>query len=178
MAKRTYLLMASCLLTPLSLQLRGAQAAHDFGHGRVTMQGAIIDTACALEERDQVVELGMSTTGEILHSGQGPAREFSLHLVGCSLQHVPANKPDWARFQVTFDGLRDGTLFGVTGASGIGVRITDDSGHVAVPGEPMPFQPLHPGQITLNYRLQVMPDHRPLRAGDYRAAIRFKVDYD
>lgn len=149
------------------------------GQGIVRMHGSILETPCAIDmaDKDQSVELGTETTGELLHDGRGPKRPFSIHLMNCNLATNNLINPTATRFQVTFEGKHDDSLFGLDGASGVGLQITDSEGYVSHPGEPMPAGNLLPGRMTLNYMLQLTEDHHRLRAGDYRTAIRFKIDY-
>lgn len=149
------------------------------GNGSVAMKGSIIDTPCAIDIDDQAqaVEMGTETTGELIHNGNGPVKAFRIHLINCVLHESLPQRPDWIAFQVTFDGNHDNALFGVTNATGIGVKIQDSSGNVAIPGIPMPKLPLKPGGQFLDYTLQVVSDRHRLVAGDYRTSIRFKVDY-
>uniref|UniRef100_UPI0034D2287F fimbrial protein n=1 Tax=Serratia marcescens TaxID=615 RepID=UPI0034D2287F len=61
--------------------------------------------------------------------------------------------------------------------SGLGVEIRDREGNLARPGIPLPRASLTPGNQILNYTLQLIGDHRQMIAGNYRTAVRFKVDY-
>ena len=172
-------LMTSFLLVSLNLLSGTALASHEVVHGRVGMQGSIVDTACAIAmaDRTQTIDMGTITTGKILHDGQGAGLVFHLGLVNCSLTPVDAGRPDWSRFQVTFDGPADGSLFAVQGAEGVGLEISDESGHVAMPGQPMPAGALTPGGKILTYRIHLRSNSHQLRAGDFQVTIRFKVDY-
>lgn len=179
MIKKCFLI-TSFLLAPLSLMPGVTLASHEVVHGRVGMQGSIVGAACAIAmaDRTQTIDIGTITTGKILHDGQGVGLDFHLGLVNCSLTPAEAGRPDWSRFQVTFDGPADGSLFAVQGAEGVGLEISDASGHVAVPGQPMPAGALTPGGKTLAYRIHLRNSgHRRLRAGDFQVTIRFKVDY-
>lgn len=166
--------MLICLLSVNALALQPDQ-----GHGVVRMNGSILDTPCAIDvaDRDQTVELGIETTGELIHDGQGPARQFTIHLMNCLLQPRAHGRTEWSRFQVTFDGNSDDGLFGVEGASGLGLKIADSEGHTAVPGKPMPYEAISSGRMALDYVLRLVGNHSRLYAGDYRTAIRFKIDY-
>lgn len=149
------------------------------GFGRVNMQGSIIDTACAIDVRDyeQSITLPAITTGDIIHDGSSGVGRFSIHLVNCSLAEGEKNGGDKSWFSVTFDGERNANLFGVSGADGLGIQIKDSEGNVAQPGIPLPQGRLVTEGQTLNYTLHLISNHHEFKAGDYRAAIRFKVDY-
>jgi len=150
------------------------------GWGRVNMQGAIVDTACAIavESRDQTIDMEVVPVSDIIRDGQGRNKPFSIELVNCTLERPDSSLPDWRQFQVTFDGDVDGVLFGVQGeASGIALKITDEEGTVATPGVPLRLQDIIPGAMQLNYHIRLVANNHALRAGDYFSAIRFKMDY-
>lgn len=146
--------------------------------GRVNMQGAIIDTACAIavESREQTIEMDAIPLADIVRDGQGGKKKLSIELVNCTIERP--GKDHWRQFQVTFDGDVEGSLFGVRGAaSGIALQIIDVKGNIAKPGEPLPPVDIKPGDMQLNYTLKLVANSHALKAGDYFSAIRFKLDY-
>lgn len=173
-------LMLPCILAPL-LFTHGAQAAHSSqGWGRVNMQGAIIDTACAIAagSRDQVIDMDRVPVADIMRDGQGGSRAFSIELINCVLSRAEKKGADWQYFQVTFDGNADGGLFGIEGeAKGVGLQIADASGNIARPGSPLPNGDISPGSMRLNYEMRLVANKQPLRAGGYSSSVRFKIDY-
>ncbi|BEM59852.1 pilin [Serratia marcescens] len=158
-----------------------AQAASTLqGWGRVNMQGAIIDTACAIavDSRDQTIDMEVVPVADIIRDGQGKTKSFIIELVNCELERPGSKFPDWTQFQVTFDGNAEGDLFGVTGdASGIALQITDEFGNVATPGNPLPRKDITPGEMKMNYAIKLIANNHALKAGDYFSSIRFKLDY-
>lgn len=156
---KTLVPMVSCIfiLVPLGAQAMGAVQ----GWGKVNMQGAIIDTACAIavESRDQTIDMDVVPLADIIRDGQGQVKSFAIELVNCTLER--ANSPgvngksaDWKQFQVTFDGDAEGALFGVRGdASGVALQISDVSGNIATPGTPLPLENIIPGDMRLDSRL-------------------------
>ena len=150
------------------------------GEGRVNMQGAIIDTACAIatESREQAVEMDIVPISEITRGGQGRSVPFSIELINCVLERADKNLPDWKQFRITFDGHVDGEMFGISGnASGIALKITDADGNIAKPGKSLPPVSILPGSYRLNYAMTLISNQRPLKTGDYFSAVRFKMDY-
>jgi len=142
------------------------------------MQGAIIDTACAIavESREQTIDMEVVPLADIRQNGQGRSKSFTIELVNCILERP--KKEDWKQFQVTFDGDAEGTLFGVHGdASGIGLQIVDSQGNIAMPGQPLPLIDIVPGSMQMNYTLKLVANNHALKAGDYFSSIRFKLDY-
>nr|WP_232811275.1 fimbrial protein [Serratia proteamaculans] len=172
--------MLPCILAPL-LFIHGAQGAHSSqGWGRVNMQGAIIDTACAISagSREQGIDIGITPVADIIRDGNGGVRHFSIELINCVLSRAESKFPDWSGFQVTFDGDADGELFEIHGgAKGIGLQIVDAAGNVAQPGNPLPIREILPGRMLLNYQMRLVANKQPLRAGEYYSAVRFKMDY-
>ncbi|EQC01646.1 fimbrial protein [Photorhabdus temperata] len=170
------LLMFSCIAVGAeATATRGTQ-----GHGRVSMQGAIIDTACAIDagSRDQTIELATIPVSRIVHDGQGPVRPFSIRLINCVLTSVTLGKPDWRHFQMTFDGVPDGNNFRLDGAArGVALQITDTLGNQAYPGTPLPVGDLQEGHMTLSYMMRLVGNHPLLQVGQYRTTVRFRLDY-
>ncbi|CAI1170009.1 PAP fimbrial minor pilin protein precursor [Serratia fonticola] len=163
-------------MIPFSLQ--AASAAQ--GWGRVNMQGAIIDTACAIavESRDQTIDLGVVPLADIIRDGQGHGKSFAIELVNCELERDDNKRPDWKHFQVTFDGDSEGELFGVRGeASGVALKINEPGGSLVIPGNPLPLGDITPGTMRLNYTLKLVANNHALKAGGYFSSVRFKLDY-
>ncbi|ENZ7484579.1 fimbrial protein [Klebsiella aerogenes] len=163
--------------------LAGSASAKDFGHGRVGMRGEILDSACGVdtESQDQTVDMLVQPLSEVIGSGSGIPRPFSIRLVNCSLQrHSPNNLPvdDWQYFKVTFDGIRNHGAFGVEGnARGVALQIRDAQGNIANPGQALPAGNIEPGTMQLNYTLRLVGDGENLSAGSYHSTIRYKLDY-
>lgn len=151
------------------------------GSGTVTMQGEIIDSACAIDmdSQEQIIDMGILPTGVIQQMGMGPARNIDIYLVNCTLEKADAANGYWNTLRMTFDGPRDGNLFSVAGdAAGVGLYLEDANQYQVIPGEALPAQPITPPTMRLNYQLRLATNHRPLRPGNYQAMIRFKVDYE
>ncbi|EPP8560692.1 fimbrial protein [Serratia marcescens] len=151
---------------------------HVAGWGRVNMQGAIIDTACAIaiDSQEQTIDMGVLPLSDIIRDGHGRNRPFSIYLVNCITERP--GKEGWKKFQVTFDGEANGGLFGINGdASGVALQILDTQGNVAMPGKAMPPRDIIPGDSQLNYAMRLVANNHALKAGDYLSSIRFKLDY-
>ncbi|MBC3378723.1 type 1 fimbrial protein [Serratia fonticola] len=169
------------LLMCCALAFSGSAFSVDvLGKGRVSMEGAIVETPCAIEVGDHDQSLVMDTlpVSLLIREGRGPERQFSIRLMNCVLSRVDATVPVWQRFQVTFDGDNDHGHFGVSGeARGVALMIRDARGEMAAPGEAMPAIAITPGERQLHYTLNLVGNQQTLRAGDYRTAIRFRMDY-
>ncbi|WP_192985608.1 fimbrial protein [Pseudomonas sp. EggHat1] len=172
--------VAQCLLMFGVLVLSsGAQSAEIIGRGYVGMTGSILEAPCDIEvgDRDQALVMDTFPLSELALAGRGPQRDFSIRLVGCYPGRTDLES-DRRRFAVTFDGQQERDYFGVIGsAQGIALVIRDALGAVAEPGRPLPERALASGEKQLDYTVAVVANQQPLRAGDYRSVIRFKMDY-
>lgn len=141
--------------------------------GRVSMQGSIIDTPCAIatDDLEQTIDLGITTMGDIVQDGRGTEQKFSLHFVNCD------SGAGSHEFQTTFDGPAQGDVFNLDGASGVGLQVIDSAGNVAIPGKPMPAIILTADNQRVDYTLRLMGNNHQLKAGNYHSVLRFKVDY-
>lgn len=147
-------------------------------HGRVGMQGSVVDAACAIavESREQTIDMGAVPLSDIIRNGQGRSKDFAIKLINCVLEG-PGNK-SWRQFRIVFDGEADGALFGVHGkASGVGIQITAADGNIIAPGRIVPATGIVPGDMLLNYTLKLVADRHTLKSGNYSSAIRFRLDY-
>lgn len=156
-------------------------ADQNVGRGTTTMKGTIVDTPCAISPGDyyQAIELDTIPISQIVKDGKGPAKNFQIQLINCSLSPYDDRKPDWTKFSVTFDGNRTGEyLFDVTGsATGVALQIEDLSGNIATPGAAMAMGDLVAGGMTLNYAVRLSQTGEVLMSGNYSSYIRFKMDY-
>lgn len=170
------IIVVSCLFSFPAVSVLADK--HVAGWGRVSMQGTIIDTACAIavNSREQTIDMGVLPLSDIIRDGQGRSRHFSIDLVNCITERP--GKEGWKKFQVTFDGEANDGLFGVNGdASGVALQIIDTQGNVATPGKAMPPMDIIPGDNQLNYAMRLVANSQTLKAGDYLSSIRFKLDY-
>lgn len=175
---RCFLLVFSSMFSIATFSVQASNTVQ--GLGRVNMQGAIIDTACAIavDSRDQSIDMEVVPLADIIRDGQGRTKPFSIELVNCVLERPGGKLPDWKQFQVTFDGDAEGDLFGVRGdASGVALQITDKYGNIATPGRALPREDIIPGNMQLNYHLRLVANQHTLKAGDFFSAVRFKLDY-
>lgn len=168
---------AVLLLSQLVL-LSPAQAESSPLWGRVSMNGSIVNSACAIDtgSYEQTVDMGLLPVGTIRQEGQGPVRPFSIALIGCTL--TPYAGDAWQTFSVTFDGPADGEWFSVSGeAGGVALLLQDAQGQPIYPGQSTPKQAIVPGNSVLHYGLRLVSDASPLRPGEYQSALRFKLEY-
>lgn len=181
--------MLAKLIAAASLALLGtslvSMLANASDRGSVTLEGRILDSACALEvaSADQTVRMTPVSMGPFIRSAESEAHFFALRLVNCTLTHPYASEEggvDVQRLRVTFDGPgdREGRYFAVSGeAKGLALSIVDAGGRDTLPGIPMiPFA--EAGQIfRYSLRLVSNSSNQVITAGAYQAAIRLKLDY-
>lgn len=169
---------AALLLTSFLIPLPFAQAEKVQLLGLVSMNGSIVDSACAIDigSYEQSVDMGILPVSAIRQQGHGPVHPFSIKLIGCQL--VPIDGSNWKTFSVTFDGASLGEWFTVSGeARGVALLLQDAQGNSIYPGKSMARQNIVQGEAVLNYGLRLVSDNKPLRPGEYQSAIRFKLDY-
>lgn len=153
------------------------------GHGRVQIQGTILDTACAIStgDADQSIDLGTLSASDLLTNNRGPAVLFTVHLVNCVLNGGDVQGQDhWKDVRITFDGIPDSPhRFALQGKGrGEALVIANESGNEAQPGEAMPATGITPGSMALHYRLWLTPDHHALRPGRFYTTLRYFMEYD
>lgn len=156
---------------------------HVWWHGRASFKGQVIAPACtlAMEDTWQAIDMGETPVRDLQDSFAGPEKKFRLRLRNCELAGTGQRVYTASRVRVTFDGLQGETpdKFSLTGqAEGISLQILDNQGYPARAGKVMPPLLLNGNEQGLDYTLRVVRNGQPLKAGDYYAALRFKVDYE
>ncbi len=149
--------------------------------GAVRMTGSIIETACSIDvgSRDQTISMGSLPLSQIRRDGQGPAYPFGIRLVNCVLKRQNSSKPNWQYFRVTFDGIHEKNLFSISGqAKGVGLRIQDVYGEIALPGINLSPKTITGESQYLSYQLRLVANHSPLVSGQFYSQLRFKLDYE
>jgi len=150
------------------------------GAGKVTLNGSITETPCVIDtqSRDQSIDMGITPVSVLARDGRGDAHPFRIRLINCRLTHLNTTLPDWRYFRATFEGPVDNGQFGLSGdARGVALMLTDASGNIARPGEPLLPVGLTRGDQVLNYTLRLVGNRQGLRAGDFRTSLRFRMDY-
>lgn len=166
------------LLASQMVFLPYVQADSSSFRGSVSMNGSIVNSACAIDtgSYEQTVDMGILPVGTIRQQGQGPVRSFSISLIGCTV--TPKAGDDWQTFTVTFDGSANGDWFMVSGeARGIALLLQDAQGRLIYPGQSTSKQTITSDNSVLHYGLRLVSDSSPLRPGEYQSALRFKLEY-
>ncbi len=156
---------------------------HVWWDGRANFKGQVIAPACTLAMEDAYQEIDMGTTPlrDLQNSFAGSEKKFRLRLRNCELAGTGKQVYTATRVRVTFDGIPGETpdKFSLTGlAEGINLQILDNYGYPARLGKTMPPLLLKGNEDGLDYVLRIVRNGSPLKAGDYYAALRFKIDYE
>lgn len=178
--RKTTVMAISLFISGLSPFIAQAAPVNE-GGGTVTINGEIVDAACAIamESRDQAIDMGILPVGTIRQEGQGPTKDFEIQLINCTLEKHSDPTQTWKTLSFTFDGPSNGDLFQVFGdASGVGLYMNDAVNRQVIPGKALPEEDIIPPSMRLAYQLRLMSDNNPLRPGMYQSIIRFKVDYN
>lgn len=177
--------MKSCLLMSLVLMLcatRSSSAAANYmqGHGRVNLHGTIVEKACAIavESVDQTINFGPVNISNVFNRRQAAIKAMKIRLVDCQLTSPKSNQVRLNQFRVTFDGDNNGQGIDVQGtAKGLMLVISDAKGNRVLPGRALPPLDITPGDMVLNYELQLERNNQPMKAGDFTAFVKYKIDY-
>ncbi|EAO9153050.1 type 1 fimbrial protein [Salmonella enterica] len=156
---------------------------HVWWHGRASFKGQVIAPTCtlAMEDTWQAIDMGETPVRDLQDSFAGPEKKFRLRLRNCELAGTGKRVYTASRVRVTFDGLQGETpdKFSLTGqAEGISLQILDNQGYPARVGKVMPPLLLNGNEEGLDYTLRVVRNDQQLKAGDYYATLRFRVDYE
>ena len=156
---------------------------HVWWDGRANFKGQVIAPACTLAMEDAYQEIDMGTTPlrDLQNSFAGSEKKFRLRLRNCELAGTGKQVYTATRVRVTFDGIPGETpdKFSLTGqAEGINLQILDNYGNPTRLAKTMPPLLLKGNEDGLDYVLRIVRNGSPLKAGDYYAALRFKIDYE
>lgn len=147
--------------------------------GRVTMQGAILTSACDIEAGDgyQRVDMPVDSHSQLRRNGEGNPAYFSVYLTRCSLDRFDIY--DLSHYvKITFEGEEDNGMFRVEGNSeGVALELRDKNGEVIRPGKAMSYAAALEADNRFDYQFRLRQTLRDIVAGDYHAIIRYRVDY-
>ncbi|EKT60434.1 fimbrial protein [Providencia rettgeri] len=164
----------------------------DGAHGTLYVKGALTESACrlAMSSANQSVNLGTIATGMMQQIGQtGASVAVELRLEDClGGESRERNKlgdllwsSDMPAMKIRFIALVDREnphLAAVTGATGIGLQISDAQRRPINLGQYSAPQLVSPGQNQLTYYITPVRTTSGLNPGAYYALLRFQVSYD
>lgn len=192
----TAALMMACLWMMIRL-MPSAIAADNWqvegANGVLHVRGELTEGACRLEMTSayQAVWLGNTSTAQLATVGaRGMPVNLQLHLRDC-LRGPAASRDQhtgnllWSAYQpavsVSFIAPADADnpeLVKVRGASGLGLRMTDERGRDIRLGSRGAPLALAVGQNALNYTITPERTRAPLLPGTYAAVVDFQLSYD
>lgn len=147
--------------------------------GRVSMNGAIISSACDIDTGDgyQSIAMPSETRTHIKRTGEGEPQDFSIRLTNCALDSLE-EPAAWQYINITFEGDEDTGMFRVQGnAGGVALELLDSDGVIIHPGKAVSWQQESVADNRLNYRIRLKNTMRDLVVGDYSAIIRYRIEY-
>lgn len=148
--------------------------------GSVSIQGSIVDSACtiATESSNQFIDMEVISTTQMIRDGHGPIRPFSIYLIDCILSDHASSIKRTNKFQIVFDGARDGNYFRAQGtASGIALQILDTNRQRIIPGKLVSQNPSLIKSMRFDYYLMTVIRPGEIRDGNYYSIIRFGMNY-
>lgn len=166
------------ILFPLSVSFA---TVHEWG--KVSMKGAIVDTACAIDigTIDQTINMGVLPASYIREVGKGPKKEFEIKLVNCRWEKYGKNNQnnnEWSSLDITFDGPSNGNNFTLFGeARGVQLALNTELGEKIIPGKALNAVGRRPGIVIFKYQMQLVTDYNFVLPGNYQVLLKFKINY-
>ncbi|WP_283392998.1 fimbrial protein [Photobacterium phosphoreum] len=162
----------------------GMSGGNVWWHGSANFKGEVISPTCtiSMESVYQVIELGILPVRELQFAPFGPEKTFHIKLRNCELSYKPLRGDTYSNSQLrlSFDGLEGETpnQFAMVGmAQGVDLQIIDANGDIAQVNKKMtPIVP-YGNEQSLRYSLRVAKNSQLLKAGNFHAAIKLKVNY-
>ncbi|MFJ1228829.1 fimbrial protein [Yersinia proxima] len=150
--------------------------------GRVSMNGVIINPACAIysDTLDQTVDLGIIPIERITELPSGEGYPFSITLMNCILQSNNNSTTQYSTFSLAFDGPTENgnNLFALSGdAKGVSFELRDEQGKKITPGLGISHHGVLDEKKTLNYSLHLIRNSTLPQSGRFHAAVHFILTY-
>lgn len=164
----------------LSVTMGMAHASYQ-GSGKATLTGEIVEAACSIATDDvwQEINFGAVPLSDFADGNEPAGKPFHIRLQNCVLDK--ASGGIWQDVIVTFNGNTQSNqhdMFSMTGdGQGIGVKITDETGHKVIPGQPLPSVQLYEDNTNLHFNIHLARNNENLTSGDLSSFIRFMVAY-
>ncbi|HAS1065192.1 TPA: type 1 fimbrial protein [Enterobacter cloacae] len=164
----------------LSVTMGMAHASYQ-GSGKATLTGEIVEAACSIATDDvwQEINFGAVPLSDFADGNEPAGKPFHIRLQNCVLDK--ASGGIWQDVIVTFDGNTQSNqhdMFSMTGdGQGIGVKITDETGHKVIPGQPLPSVQLYEDNTNLHFNIHLARNNENLTSGNLSSYIRFMVAY-
>lgn len=151
-------------------------------HGRVNINGAIIDPACTIraENAEQTVDLGIITQELIEQNNTAFVYPFTIHLTSCVLAASESSEGSRRTFSMRFDGPSTPGNRGFTlgeQSQGLTFEIHDAQENPVIPGAVMRLHESAIDNKTLSYSLHLIKTAQRVKAGPFHSAVNFTLIY-
>lgn len=170
------LIVVFCAMISISV------GATDHGHGRVGVNGSIVDTACniATQDIDQTIDMGTIPVSQLINEGHSADISFSVQLENCTLNDIP-NHSVWKDVRITINGEHIHTnLFSLRGEGGgnAELKIMNSNGVQISPGSVLPAEPITAGKMVFTYYMEIVPNHKLTHTGAFHAVLSYSMEYE
>lgn len=149
--------------------------------GDIIMHGELIEASCTIDpnSRDLWIDFGEISAREITpEANLLVSKQFQVKLIGCTLPS--ADKGSASRSQITIMGtsVDSDKLLRVNGKSeGFGIQLRDYHGEILSLNTKMPDYTLLEGRDSLNFTAILIAYQKNIKAGEFAATLRFRMDY-
>jgi len=154
-------------------------ANSDYGHGKVELNGEIVESACTIDMNslDQTVDMGIIPISTLSRLGESKPKDFFITLIDC--RWGESSKNNYQGFDVTFTGHTNDQFFLVEGeAEGIQLRLENSSGKQILPGMKVPFEEQTTETIINKYSFKLIPNGQELKPGLYSSLVHYSISYN
>lgn len=148
--------------------------------GRVHVSGSIVDSACSIRvgNDSQTVAFKPTAFSGLVRGDSASQQSLNIYVSDCISSSSRSTSSPSQRFNLTFEGERDGKHFSVQGAAkGIALQIKDEHGKLISPGMLLEHGSLSTDVLMLNYSLTLVGSGHVLEAGDYHATIKLNIQH-
>lgn len=177
--------LSMMFLTPLLIngELSPAIAAEQnpaLLDGSVMLVGSIANVACGMRvgNESQTIILQPTALSKLVRGEASAQQSLTIYISQCTGTEKRVLAKQARAFDLTFEGESDGRYFNVQGdAQGIGLQIKDRKGKIIIPGMSLQDVSLSADTLALNYILGLVGSGHALKAGNYRATIKLRIQH-
>ncbi|MBB1200813.1 type 1 fimbrial protein [Enterobacteriaceae bacterium 89] len=154
-----------------------------FGHGKVQVQGSILDAACAIstDSLEQVIDLGLTSTQELYSLGYGPTEKLTINLEHCTNRRRD-NSLMWKNISARFIGQVDQynpKLFALSGdIKGAGIQVQDGQGNILIPGDLVRVGNVVGENTKLVFYIRLAANNSATNDGAGFTTLKLNISYD
>lgn len=148
--------------------------------GHVQLAGSIVDSACSIRvgNASQAIVFKPTALGGLVRGDTSHQQNLSIYISDCIASSSSDNGDSSQRFILTLESEREGKNFSIHGAAqGIALQIKDEQGKLVSPGMLLEHSTPSIDMLMLNYTLSLVGSGHALKAGDYHATIKLRVQH-